>query len=791
MSLLKPFGNLLTPADPASEHYWDQPSAYFIRRSVPLPEKESIDFHEFMGANGDNESPLRGYWRIILRHRWLIAICALVVSAAVGLHSFSQTPLFTAKSTILIERKRPEVLKVQDARAESFEYDYNNEFYKTQYEILKSPALAERVIRDEGLQDHPLFTGEKKVEKEQKGIMAVVKGAVKNWLGGPNLTAAPATPTGLVDMYLSMLQIKPVNGTGLVGIAFTTSDPQASARLANAHALTYVSYGIDLRSQTNEEATAFLQQKLLELQGRVEESEAALNRYRRDRGIISLDDKQNVVVDRWFDLNKALTAAESEKISLEAQVRAIRERNYVALPVVLNSPVIQSLKSELGKFEAEYASLAKEFKPGFQPLDNLRARIDETRRRIAGEIGSEIKGIESAYAAAKVKETELRARMAEQRQTILNLKDSGVQYGILAREVDTNRQLYDSVLQRIKEMGLAAEIRTSNVYVTGKAQPPGGASFPNKKRNLLMGLIMGLAAGIALAWLLEQLDNTFKSPEEAERYVRLPHLAVVPDFARLNGRNSGYVSRLMNSGTIELASADSEESDKQPMLAQHPLSLIGEAFRTLRSSLLLSQAGGPPHTVLLTSATRGEGKTTTLVNTAIVFAQMGVKVLIIDADLRRPRCHQLLRVENKIGLAEVLAGQEEAEKVIKPTRIDNLYLMPCGATAPNPSELLGSGKMLETLTELSAYYEFIFVDSSPVMAVSDAVSLASMVDGVLVVINGKTPKPLVRKTCARLRTPRVKLLGILLNQVDIRNGEYASYYRYYYDYYGPDTAKEA
>jgi capsular exopolysaccharide synthesis family protein len=589
------------------------------------------------------------------------------------------------------------------------------------------------------------------------------------------------------------LEVKPVSGTSLVQVKITTPDPALSARLANAHAFAYVRYGIDLRSQTNEEASVFLQQKLTELKERVEQSEAALNSYRRDKGIISVDEKANVVVERLLDLNKSLTAAEGERIAVEAQVRAVQGRNLDELPAVLNSSVIGNLKGELGRLEAEYASLTKEFKPGYPPLDNLRTRVEETRRRLRSETQNQVRGIEATYQAAKTREAQLRATMEEQKKSTLSLKDSAVQYTVLAREVDTNRQLYDGVLQRLKEIGVAGDVRASNIYVTGKAHPPLWASYPDKRRSLLLGLLLGLGAGIGLAFLLEQLDNTIKSPEEAERYMQLPSLAVVPDFAILNkvGYGYGYLPRRLKSAKTQLPDKPSKDSEKQLVLDHHPLSLVTEAYRTLRSSLLLSQAGGPPHVMLLTSASRGEGKSTTTINTAIVFAQMGVRVLIIDADLRRPTCHKLLKMDNGAGLADVLAGQVECQDAIRATAAQNLFLMSSGTTPPNPAELLGSKKMQESLQQLREQYEFIFVDSSPVMAVSDAVYLSAMVDGTLLVVNRKTPKPLVKKARTRLDTPHTKMLGIILNQVDTRHDGYAYYYSHYHEYYGPESAKEA
>ena len=771
----------------------NQPSPYFIKRTARV-EKDIVNLNEFVVVD-DQVHPLREYWLTIKRHRWLIVMTALAILACAMLYLFTRIPLYTAEATILIERKAPQILKVQDTRADSIDSgDYNNEFYKTQYEILRSPALAERVIREEGLQNLPLFGGKADKADSQKGLVANLKDGLKERVKGfvpdkPKVNAPPPDPATagkrLAGSYLSKLHISPVGGTSLVKVRFTTPDPALSARLANAHANSYVRYGVDLRSQTNEEASEFLKQRLTELKERVEQSETALNSYRKDKGIISVDEKENVVIDRLLDLNRSLTKAEAERIGLEAQMHSIHGRNYDEVPLVRDSLVIGGLKGELAKSEADYASLAKEFKAGYPPLDNLKVRMEETRRRLQAEIQNEVKRIEVTYTAAKNNETGLRATMEDQKKTTLNLKDAAVQYAMLAREVDMNKQLYDGVLQRLKEIGVAAEIRSSNIYLMGKAEPPGGPSYPDKNGILLRGLFLGLLMGVGLAFLFDQLDNTIKSPEEAERFIQLPTLGVVPDFALLTGTRTGYVSKLVNSAKAELP-APTRDEDRPSVLDHHPLSLVAEAYRSLRSSLLLSQAGGPPHTMLMTSATRGEGKTTTLVNTAIVFSQLGIRVLVIDADLRRPRCHMLLKMENTAGLADVLAGQIGMEEAIRPTQAENLFLISAGTIPPNPAELLGSRKMHELLQQLREQFEFIFIDSSPVMAVSDAVFLSTMVEGTLMVVNRRTPKPLVRKTRTRLSTPHTKILGVLLNRVDVRAGEYGSYYAHYYEYYPHD-----
>ncbi len=773
----------------------NQPSPYFIRRNA-VPEKQPVELREFSVLD-DQVHPLRDYWLITKRHRWLILSCALVSFIGAALYAFTQTPLYTSEATVLIERKAPQILNLRDARGEITESnDYNSEFYKTQYEILKSRALAERVVRDERLENLPLFGGGKAAEAAKEGLVAGIWRDIKNWASGfapakdqspkPNNQNPIPLTARLAGRYLTMLEVRPVAGTSLVKVRITTPDPALSARLADAHASSYVRYGMDLRSATNNEAGDFLQQKLVELKERIEQSEAALNSYRKEKGIISVDDKSNVIVERLLDLNKNLTTAEGERIAWEAQVRAVRGRSPEEIPAVRNSAVINSLKGELGKFEADYASLAKEFKPGYPPLDDLKARIDDTRRRISAEINREVKSIEAGYAAASNKESQLRAAMDEQKRATLSLKDSAVQYAILAREVDTNKQLYDGVLQRLKEINVASDLRTSNIYVMGKALPPSFPSYPNKRRSLLIGLLLGLAAGVGLAFLLEQLDNTLKTPEEAERYLRLPSLGMVPDFAAFNGRSLTFVGRLLQSAHAELPVSRRKAAKEPPsevLLDHDPLSAVSEAYRSFRSSLLLSQAGGPPHTMLVTSAARGDGKTTTLVNTAILFARMGIRVLIIDADLRRPRCHMLLRVEKKAGLSELLAGQVDLDEAIVPTPAENLFLISAGALPPNPAELLGSKKMHELLEQLRERFEFVFIDSTPLLALSEAVFLSTMVDGTLLVVNSRTPKPLVKKARARLALSHSKVLGILMNRINIHHDEYGGYYYQYYGYY--------
>ena len=787
-----------------------------LQRRYPVEEGAVVfgesDFEE------DDAINLRDYWRIIVKHRWLIAgVCGGIILATV-LFMLTMTPLYTAETTILIERQSPNVLAIQQALSESLgpdEYDY----YKTQYQILQSRALAAQVIREQDL-EKSLFAGGK------KGFVAKLLATLKELFPASEIQGADllGVKSEFINRYVEdMLDIEPVRGTRLVKIAVTTPDPVLSARIANAHHAAYTRKGIQIRVQANEEAQRFLEEKLVELKDRVEKSEAALNQYRRAKGVISLKDGENIVVERLSDLNDLLTKAEAERIALEAQMHIIRQRAYQSLPEVLKNPLIQTLKGEQTRLEGEYALLLQKFKQGYSEVAQLRAQIDDTKARIQQEIDQIVAGIESAYLTATKNEEELRARMEEQKAATLNLNDASVGYAILEREADTNRELYDSVLERMKEMGVAAELRTSNVSVIDEAESPLKPSSPRILLGLLLSACVGLMAGVGAAFVVDYLDNTLRTPEEVESYLHIPSLGIIPNFLRANG-DSGYVgayasplqlakqtdaeaklfkngkngkiegkfSRTLAKSRAEMTNPEQANEKKELILSHHPLSVISESYRSLRVAVLLSKAEGTPRSLLFTSSTSSEGKTTTAVNMAIVFAQMGVKVLVVDGDLRRPRCHKILNsVKKGPGLTEVLTGQRDLQEVIQHTPVDNLSFLSSGAIPPNPAELVSSKRMQEAFTELHRNYDYIFLDTPPVMPVSDALLFATLVDGVVLVVNGQeTPKHLVREASTRLHYARAKILGVVLNKIDMDRGDYGYYYGRYYSYYQPERQDE-
>jgi polysaccharide biosynthesis transport protein len=758
---------------------------------VELPFRRS--FHD----EDERTLDLLQYWITLKKHRWLILATGAAVTVIIALRVSMMTPLYTAQSTILLKQGTPELLENRPGlQSDSTESDADN-FIKTQCEILKSRTLAAYVVEKMGLAHDPAFIGKRAkpgvIKSLLKGIRDLMPGTIsRRKPATADVSASQASISGLSGAYLSGLQIKPVPDTDLVNIVFTTVNAQLSAKLANAHAHAYIREGIELRTQANAEAEEFLREKLVELKEKLEKSELALNNYRRDKGIVpglmSMDGKETVVIDRLSELSKELTNAQVARIGLEAQDEQIQKRQFTEVPEAIDNASVNSLKGQLAQAASDYAAMSKQFKLDYPPLAQLKARRDELQGRYDDEIKKFTDSIDSSYRAAKIKESALQTELAKARTQALSLNDAAVEYTILQREVDTNRDLYNSVLQKMKDLGLAAEARSSNIVVVDEAEVPGGPSSPHMMMAIMQAMAFGLALGIGLAFLIEYQDKTLKTPDQVELYLRLPNLAAVPSFQRPESRTYGK-PRINGNYTSTLPVRSMEIAGS---LSKY--SVIGEAYRALRTALMLSRAGSPPKTILFTSASNSEGKTVSAINTAIVFAHTGAKVLLIDVDLRRPRCHKVLGIENRLGVTEALAGTNPVGDLIRATDIDGLSLLTAGSIPPNPSELVGSEKMREMLARMVSEFDLVVLDSPPLMPVTDGMLLSTMVDGVVLVVNSsKTAKQHVRAACARLEFARAKVFGVLLNEVDVNSPHYKHYRQYYggYGYAHPYKSDEA
>ncbi len=561
--------------------------------------------------------------------------------------------------------------------------------------------------------------------------------------------------------------------------------PTLASQVPNALAASFVQLNLESRLNTSEQAKEWLSKQLDEMKGKVEKSDETLQEFGSKYGIISsLDDKENVTMKRLNELNEALTKAESERMAREAVYKQITQGKgqvFDTLPSIMENKLIQDLKQNYIQLEAQYMKLSETFKPNYPEMTRLKSQMESVERRLNVEVNKMVAGLKNEYESALRREFLLRTAFDQQKGKALEMQQKAIQYNILKREADTNKELYKSLLQRMKEVGVSAGINPSNIQVLDHAEVPSSPYNPNAERNLLVAALMGLFLGVALAFFFEYLDNTIKTPEDVEQLVRLPSFGMVPEIANEKLRRSENG----NSYPVELVSYG------------HPKSILSEAYRNIRTSILLSFSKQPPKKIVVTSPSPLEGKTTTMINTAISLSQTGARVLIVDADMRKPRIHKIFtngmsdKKKNGVGLSNFLSGHTNLWSVIHKSSLQNLYYIPSGPIPPNPSELLGSNLFKEMMQALSERFDHIVIDSPPVIGFADAVILASVSDGVmLVVLGGKTTKEALQRAKDAILQVEAKILGVVINRVDLQRSEYGyHYYRYYY-YYGEEGKKK-
>jgi succinoglycan biosynthesis transport protein ExoP len=725
----------------------------------------------------EEDFELWDYWSVIRRNVRMILGIIVAAEILTLIVCFVLTPKYTGESTIQIEREQPEALET-GANRQDLEADPNDSFYKTQYEVLKSKELAAQVIKDLSLDKNPLFTESGKKPNIFKRLMSLFFADDKVDHRADIMGVKPE----LVDRYMDDLTIRPQLETRLVTVSFTSPDPEIAAAVANAHVQAYIRQGYQLHAETNATTQHFLEGELGELEKKMEKSEAALNEYRRERGIVSVtrDDKDEMVGDRLTALNKALVEAEETRISLQADVGTIQNNNYDSVPAVVNNALIQSLKVEASRLEGQYASLSNQFTPDYPPVAQLHAQLLEVQRKENQEVKRVVDALKSRYDQALARENDIRDDLEREKAHAMALEDASLHDVVLERELETNRALYQSVLERIKVLGVASAAQLTNVELIDRASVPLRPSSPKKRLSMVLAGFLALLIGIGAAFMIEGADKGLKTAEEVQRYLHLPNLATVLRFSGPSEKTRlpKELSSLRWSPAAQQLPANGN-SPEGVLPARSLFGAASEAYRAVRTGILLSRSEKPPKTILFTSATAGEGKSMTTLNTAIAFANMLDKVLLIDADLRRPRCHELLDRQGHPGLAEVLSGLNELNDVIQPTNIKGLFLLSAGLTPPNPSELLGSKRMREILAAAGASFEHVLIDSAPVLPVSDTVVLSTLVDGVVLVAASQTVRQLVRDACSRLAYVGTKVIGVVLNNVNPEHQRYYAPYVYY------------
>ena len=723
---------------------------------------------------------LRAYWRIFQKRRWTILSILLVTFGSVLIVTIKEKPVYRANALLEIEKENPNIPTVQ----ELFQLeDVSDNYLETQYKVLQSDTLARRVIEELGLTQVKEFNPPKGEWFWQNAHAAGLT---------EDLVVDPETEQAILVRFNDRLSVEPVRRSRLVQVSFESQDPQVAAKAVNALTSNYIQENLESRWQTAQKASEWLSQQLQSFKAKLEKSEDDLQQYAQKNGLLFLEtekgDTENIVDERLRQLQDELTRAQADRYAKESLERLAEAGDYSSLPGVVNNKLMQDLTEQLTDLEKEEAALTSTFTSDYPKVKQLQSQIDDVQKVLNQERKRAAQGIVDDYTAAVRREALVGEAFEQQQLQANRVAARAVQYNILKREVDTDKQLYEGLLQRLKEAGVSAGVNASNIRIVDAAMPPTKPVSPRPILNLGLASLLGLGCGIGMAFLQEHLDDTLKNSDDIERLLHVPSLAMIPSRDSLNRTSEGVYEAAerrpaLSNGNGNHASLIKTSGNAWVRIdgngTQH--SAFSEAFCGLRTSVLLSAAGRPPRSLTFVSAEPGEGKTTIASNLAISLAQLGKRVLLIDGDMRRPCVHKLFDIEDRSnGLVTFLAGAQEWRQLVRPTGVANLSCLVCGPVPPNPSELLSSDRMQMLIREAMVEYDFVLVDAPPLLNVADGRILATIVEGaILVVKGGFTPLELAQQAQLHIRDVGAHLIGVVLNDVDVRlNGYYKGYYKY-------------
>ena len=720
-----------------------------------------------------HESALGESFRVLLKRKWIIVGVLSTIFSIVAIASLRMTPIYEASGTI--EINKPDAnLNFQNSATFNVDY-YDPTELETEIKILQSDLLATQVIRELNLDRGPEPNGQAPPSPQSID------------LAPDPLQSDPTRASAAVGGFKSNLKVALSQNTRIIEVHYRSPDPQMAANVVNTLMQTYVENNYKARFESTMQASDWLTKQLVDLQMKVETDEEKLVRYQKEHEILGTDEKQNIIMSKLDELNKALTEAESDRMDKEALYRLVESGDPDAIAAssssVTQGPNSQSasvlldnLRTKQVDLKIQVADLSTQFGPSYPKLTQLNNQLKEVDAQIQAEMKKIAATLRGQYTTALQRENMLHAALEKQKQEANKLNESAIEYSMLKRDVDASRQLYEGLLEKLKEAGVAAGLKSNNFRIVDNARPPAGPIEPDIPRNLLFGLVLGLASGVGLAFVLETLDSTVRTTEQAQMISGLASLGMIP---------LGSKSTREGSNPKRLVLTTSKEAVELVTQAR-PQSQMAESYRALRTSLLLSSLGAPPKVIMITSALPQEGKTTTSINTAVVLAQKGVRVLLIDGDLRRPSIHKTLGMGPHSGLSNVLTGSTTLDDaIVRTSLLPNLFVLPAGTPPPNPAELLASSNMRDVLLQLREQYDHIVIDTPPSLSVTDAVVLSPRADAVILVIrSGQTSKQALRRSRDILFQVNAKLVGVLLNAVDLTSPDYYYYYEYQGKYAG-------
>ncbi len=790
---------------------------------VEMDKYDELEMRKFEVMEGfeEKEINLWEYWAMFWKRKWLILAVTIIVLGLAAYKSYTTDPTYKAFGILSIERE-PNILSFEDM----FQFETaRNQFLETQYRILKSRSLVSEVIdRLNGSMNEEVPDKKKSTE-------------------GLEVSSRVNTKSGQINSFLGKLEVEPIENTWLVEVVFTALEPDLAADAVNTLFDTFIERNIRDKYASTEEAAEFLKTQIERLRKNIDRKERELQRYGAESDIVALSDEETTIIDKLGDLNSALTRAQIERINKETTYNEIRGASADYVPEAITNPLIQQLRKDYVALNREYAKKQEQWGPEYPEIQRLKTEIENIKQQLDRETNNWIRAAYADYQAALKQEESLGKVFNEQKQAAFNLKSNAILYNSLKIEIENAKSMRESLMRRESETGISARLRgmkTSSIKVVDRAEVPLSPFKPNKKKNMIMGLLIGLFGGLGLAYLLDYMDNSIKTSKDIEKYVKLPSLGVVPAFSS-NGVKKAHSSGIADSSKLVAGSKkeahssllvagskneafssqleagsknreetqssllmgdsqneDEEERKKKKEKKQKietielipyflPKSTYSESYRSIRTALLLSSADKDLKAIAVSSPLPREGKTATVSNLAVTLAQMDKKVLLVDSDLRKPRLHRIFNMKNLNGLTNFLTSDIRMKELIKPTEIENLYLINSGPVPPNPAELLNSDKMSNFIEILKQSFDYILFDTPPILAVSDALVLSTKVDGMILIVWGeKTSREALIKAKEKLDMANVKTLGAIINNLKIRKHDYYYKLDYYYKYYGED-----
>lgn len=736
----------------------------------------------------EEQIDVRRYLRIVLKRFWQILLVALVVVGAVTFYTLRLPKIYRATTIIQIDPRAPQILgrEVEEvSELGTGSYWSNKEYYETQYKVIKSRNVAERVVKEEGLHRSPMFIEPlETIENRDHEVQ-------------------PVTVDEASRKLQAMIIVEPVKDSRLVNLSVEHPDPRTAQKIANAVADAYIQHNLEHVQSSTVDAARWLNKQLDKQSDDLNDSEKALHFFKEENNLlsVSLDDRQNYLSNEIDKITEGLGEMKQKRIELKAkrsQIKSIDTDDPLSLPItpLLDSPLIQNLKAQYAELAQRKSELAEEHGPNWPAMKEIDAKLDEIRKTIDREVKNVLRSIDLQYKEAIKAEKGYLDAMAELNERALDMNLKEIEFNHLYRQNQQNERTFTLLLERSEEARLQQILKRNNIRILDRALEPMVPAKPRVRLNILIALIIGLMAGVGLAFFLEYMDVTIKTQDEVEQEVGLAFLGIVPSIGQQAGRRGKYGRYGKSRKMLGKGREKKEDINKDLFVSTHPTSAVSECVRSIRTNIMFMSPDEPIRRLMITSPGPQEGKTTLVLNLAIAMAQSGSRVLVVDTDLRRPRVHKAFGASNDKGITSILLGAAAIEDVVLTTEVENLFVLPCGPIPPNPAELILTEKFKKLVGDLSDRYDRVIFDSPPVTAVTDAAILVHHVDGAILVFRPlATHKSAAKQTKRALEDVGGNILGAVFNNLDLENKDYGYYHYYYYRkygyYYGGESSEES